>query len=93
MISPVDFVLDTSAHVSEHIVGILIADTSQLSSINSVLEQLTTILRFRHHDSMSLQAEFNLTWRPSRFLPVTRTDVSSETVRMCCQKIIDADKE
>ena len=94
--SPIDFVLDTSAHVSVFIVGRLIADNSQFSSINSILDPLTTVLHFRHHDSISLQAEFNRTWRSSRFLTVTRTDVSPydfETVRMCCRKIIDVDNE
>ena len=80
--SLIDFVLDTSAHVSDFIVGRLIADISQFSSINSVLDPLTIILHFRHHDSISLQVEFNRTWRSSRFLPVTRTDVSSANLKL-----------
>ena len=81
-VSPIDFVLDTSAHVSEFVVGRLIADTSQFSSINSVLDPMSTMLHFRLQGSISLQVEFNRTWRFSTFLPVIRTDVSSANLKL-----------
>ena len=45
-------------------------------------EPLTTVLHFRHDDSIYLQTEFNLTWRSAAFLPVTRTNVLSANLKL-----------